>query len=309
MESENQNQNPTSQWLGSLTKERPNQNETEDSVSPKKKNTARGKVKICFKETHEGMSYKSKNRFDVLSNGENEESTSGTTYEDLNLPAAQGMTCSRKFESCWTRRSMQRNAESRKCARVPVEPGKADDPEAKEKGDKKGIGKVIAILTKAKENSVGACGKNTAQSSPTWRRVSIAVDSGACDSVLNPDDVPEHEVRESPESRRGENFYSATAEPIPNLGDIHLPMYTREGSMRGMTFRAAEVAKPLGAVKKICAAGHFVGFDETGSFILNKSSGEINWLREDDGNYMLDVWVPPPNAPSENAQPGFRRQA
>ena len=125
---------------------------------------------------------------------------------------------------------------------------------------------------------------------------------------MNPDGAPEHEVRESPESRRGENFYSATAEPIPNLGDIHLPMYTREGTMRGMTFRGAAVSKPLGAVKKMCRAGHFVGFDEEGSFILNKSSGEINWLREDDGNYMLDVWVPPPSTYPEHELAGFPRQ-
>ena len=70
-------------------------------------------------------------------------------------------------------------------------------------------------------------------------------------------------------------------------------MATSVGSLRMMTFQAAPVAKPLGSVSRICQAGHVVVFDEDGSYIMNKTTGEINWLREDDGNYMLDVWIPP----------------
>ena len=33
-------------------------------------------------------------------------------------------------------------------------------------------------------------------------------------------------------------------------------------------------------------------FDEDGLYTLNKVAGELNWLREDNGNYMLDVWIP-----------------
>lgn len=33
--------------------------------------------------------------------------------------------------------------------------------------------------------------------------------------------------------------------------------------------------------------------DEDGSFIFNKMTGEINQLREESGNYMFDVWIPP----------------
>ena len=51
--------------------------------------------------------------------------------------------------------------------------------------------------------------------------------------------------------------------------------------------RASPVTKPLGFVKKICQACHTVVFDDEGSFIMNKNTGE-------DGNYMLDAWIPPP---------------
>ena len=159
---------------------------------------------------------------------------------------------------------------------------------------------LIAVLTKAKETCVGVCGKSAGTDASTWRRISIAVDSGACDNVISPDDVPEQQVMESSGSKKGENFYSATGEPIPNLGDIKLPMIMREGTARGMLMRAAPVSKPLASVKKICQAGHAVIFDEEGSFIINKTTGEMNWMREDDGNYMLDAWVPPPESPNED---------
>ena len=52
------------------------------------------------------------------------------------------------------------------------------------------------------------------------------------------------------------------------------------------------MAKPLGSVIHICKAGHAVVFDSDGSYIINKITGEINWLREEHGNFMLNVWIP-----------------
>ena len=60
-----------------------------------------------------------------------------------------------------------------------------------------------------------------------------------------------------------------------------------------MTSQTAPVAKPLGSVDRICETGHLVVFDCDGSYILNKTTGELNWLRKENGNFMLDVWIPP----------------
>ena len=60
-----------------------------------------------------------------------------------------------------------------------------------------------------------------------------------------------------------------------------------------MTFQAAPVAKLLGLVERICRADNLVVFDSDGSFIYDKSTGETNWLRKENGNFMLDVWIPP----------------
>ena len=59
-----------------------------------------------------------------------------------------------------------------------------------------------------------------------------------------------------------------------------------------MRLQATEVSRPLASVKRVCEAGNADVFDDTGSFILNKATGEINALREECGNYMLDLWVP-----------------
>ena len=39
--------------------------------------------------------------------------------------------------------------------------------------------------------------------------------------------------------------------------------------------------------------GHYVFFDSDCAGIVKKTTGEVNSLREDNGNYMLDVWIPP----------------
>ena len=61
-----------------------------------------------------------------------------------------------------------------------------------------------------------------------------------------------------------------------------------------MPFQAAPVLKTLGSVKRICAAGHRVVFEDSASYIENIATSEINMLREENGNYMLDMWVVPP---------------
>ena len=152
--------------------------------------------------------------------------------------------------------------------------------------------------------AIAACSEDE---SKKWKRISIAVDSGACDSVIGPEDLPAYSsfIKETKDSKNGHDFISASGDTIPNHGELSIPMFTRESTTRTMTFQAAGVAKPLGSVKKMIMAHHRVVFDEEGSYIENKVTGEVNALREEEGNFMLDVWVPPPNVAREA---GFIRQ-
>jgi len=137
---------------------------------------------------------------------------------------------------------------------------------------------------------------------PGWQYLSLTVDSGAAETVIPHMLVQDHPIMETQASKSGLNYTSATGDPIPNLGEQKLPLLTQEGSLRAMTFQAAPVERPLGSVKRMCNSGHRVVFDDEGSYVLNKTTGEINWLREDNGNYVMDLWVMP------HKNPGFQRQ-
>ena len=147
----------------------------------------------------------------------------------------------------------------------------------------------MQVLTRMPDAALWVCSEELQNK---WTRVFMAVDSGACDSVADPEQLP-CTVHETPASKSGANFASATGEPIPNLEEMKVPLMTRKGTCRSMKVTAAPVTKPPASVKKICQAGHRVVFDEEGSYMLNKITGEVNLLREEEGKYMLDMWVMP----------------
>ena len=47
-------------------------------------------------------------------------------------------------------------------------------------------------------------------------------------------------------------------------------------------------------ILKLNEAGNLAVFDGPNSFVRNKGTAEISYLRMEDGNVMLDVWVAPP---------------
>ena len=60
-----------------------------------------------------------------------------------------------------------------------------------------------------------------------------------------------------------------------------------------MRSQFADVTKPLASVARICGAGHRVVFDDDGSYIENKTTGAIDWLRKSNNTYVLDTWAMP----------------
>lgn len=122
----------------------------------------------------------------------------------------------------------------------------------------------------------------------------MPVDSGACESVIDAmDQLPDYEIRTTKDLKNGVVYPSAASEDIPNWGEVMVPMVAKENTKRCMRMQVAEVTRPLASVKRICEADHMVVFDEEGIYIMIKTTGEINCLREEARNYMLDVWIPP----------------
>ena len=146
------------------------------------------------------------------------------------------------------------------------------------------------------------------------------MDSAASSSVIPLELADTYELQESPGSSVDQFWASATGELIPNVVQRTIAALTREGIIKPMTYQVAPVKKPLNAVCDIVRNNHTVVFDSEGSYIIDKGSGTVNMLREENGNYMLDVWALPATAVSiksnvngnvfsGNNSPGFQRQS
>ena len=155
----------------------------------------------------------------------------------------------------------------------------------------------------------------TAAQATGWEMISSIVDSGAAVPVGPPSlgSIAGYELEESPASKAGVVYEVANGAEIPNLGQKFLAVVTAEGTIRGYSTQCADVTKPLQAVRALLANKHAVVFDEEGSFIYNKVSGELNMMRDDGVNYYLDQWVIPKDQIAQVIQaaagePDFIRQ-
>ena len=64
-----------------------------------------------------------------------------------------------------------------------------------------------------------------------------------------------------------------------------------DGSIKNITAQVCDVNKSLLSVSKAVKAGNKVVFDDEGSYIQNKLTGEMTWLTEEGGMYALKLWV------------------
>ena len=58
-----------------------------------------------------------------------------------------------------------------------------------------------------------------------------------------------------------------------------------------MKFQVAGVTKALGSVKKICEAGNRVVFEDGNSYIEDKKSGTRTKIKEENGRYVMELFV------------------
>ena len=120
----------------------------------------------------------------------------------------------------------------------------------------------------------------------------MAMDSGATEDVIGEDMLMSVETKEGPASRRGVKYEVADGTEIPNLGEKKFTATLEEGSQRNLTVQVCGVNKALMSVKKVVAAGNRVVFDDAGSYVEDKTTGDRMWLREEGGMYYLRMWVP-----------------
>jgi len=154
-----------------------------------------------------------------------------------------------------------------------------------------------------------------------WEMCEVVMDSGAHVSVGPPSlgRKAGYDVEESPGSRAGICYTAANGGELPNLGQRFMACVTEEGSIRGMEQQVCDVTKALESVRADVRAGHAIIFDDdgsgngTGSFMVNKATGEINMIRDNGRDYIMRRWlVPQKQAPAIIANAGelgFTRQS
>ena len=74
---------------------------------------------------------------------------------------------------------------------------------------------------------------------------------------------------------------------------------SEEGVAKQVKAQVCGVNKALLSVSQVVKKGHRVVFEEEGSYIQDRSTGQVMWLKEDNGMYLLRLWV---------RNPGFQRQ-
>ena len=75
----------------------------------------------------------------------------------------------------------------------------------------------------------------------TWKKVAIAVDSGAAENVMPRSMFPERSTEETERSKNGKGFKGPGGEHIKNYGQQVMSVRTPEGFVRKSTWQVADV--------------------------------------------------------------------
>ena len=130
--------------------------------------------------------------------------------------------------------------------------------------------------------------------SEEWEELCLAVDSGATETVVSANDVPNIPVEEGAASKAGVKYAMANGEAIENEGEKLMLVNFAEGVERYLTAQVTDVSKPLLSVSQMVKAGNTVVFSPQGSWIYEEESGEFMEMEESKGMYMLRVWARKP---------------
>ena len=132
-----------------------------------------------------------------------------------------------------------------------------------------------------------------------WEWIEAILGSGATVTVIPPHIGAGYDVKEGEASKAGVKYEVANGEEIPNLGEKMIAVMTAEGSVRGLLAQVADVSKPLQAVRSLVRAGHIVVFgdgeDSNGNYTVNKITGDYTAVADDGINYLMGMWVIPPD--------------
>ena len=146
-------------------------------------------------------------------------------------------------------------------------------------------------------------------SAPEWVTIEMVMDSGAAESVAPSGVAPWVEIQESPGSREGREYLSASGDTLKNLGEKKLEVYTHEGMPAQTTFQIADVTRPLCSIAKVCDKGNRVVFDSSGGYVED-SWGHKSYFNRKGNIYTMSLFALDPGCAESSGMPlGFPRQS
>ena len=145
-----------------------------------------------------------------------------------------------------------------------------------------------------------------APQTPARCRMTVALDSGAGDHVVGPDDIPNFNIEPSAGSRAGRGFIAANGNKIANLGQSKVRVMDSEAnSAFRSVVQVAEVSRPLYSVSKICDSnpGVEVTFNSRAAQVKDKNGKIVAKFKRQGGLYLADLEF----TDQTDSQPGFTR--
>jgi hypothetical protein len=146
----------------------------------------------------------------------------------------------------------------------------------------------------------------SAPETPAKCRMQVALDSGAGDHVVGPDDIPNFAIEPSAGSKAGRGFIAANGSKIANLGQSRVRVKD-DGTKKSFksVVQVADVSRPLYSVSKICdsSPGVEVTFNAAEAFVKDKQGRTVAKFRRQGGLYLADL-----EFTDQGTQPGFTRQ-
>ena len=156
-----------------------------------------------------------------------------------------------------------------------------------------------------------------------WKKIEAAIDSGAIDTVGNPNDFPgDVVVRPTKESKRNECWVAANGEEIPKLGSMTIEFgLMKDGApgrspqqsnmkMMKMTMKAGSVNKTLISASRLMEQG-FETMLTRQPHLRNVKTGEKIHLSRKKGMYIMEMWFKVPmdekRGPDKQGAQSFQR--
>ena len=160
---------------------------------------------------------------------------------------------------------------------------------------------VLNTVPKFEKGNLCAMSEVAQKFGRNWETLAAIVDSGASIPVFHPSVAAAYDLQESEASKAGDEYEIANGDLIPCLGQKRIAVLTSEGTLRGYGSQCADVApgKALQSVRALGLSGHATCFNMGPNgdqhMIINRYTGEVNFMEDDGINYIQRLLIVPPD--------------